>query len=144
MHASLYRNGHAYQGLSQIPSTQRLRKENHLGGLGWNDVPAENVMKQYGLKFTDSYDIKLDTMLNALDMGNILFVIYLDSNIQVGHAVIIKGYWKLGDSINFIISDPDYNMIGPFGYPEYIKNAKTIMSEMSMHIPRYFIIPKGE
>lgn len=133
-----------YQGLSQIPSTQRLRKENHLGGLGWNDVPAENVMKQYGLKFTDSLDIKLETMLNALDMGNILFVVYLDSDIQQGHAVIIKGYWKLGDTINFIISDPDSNMIGPFGYPEYIKDAETLMSEMRVHIPRYFIIPKGE
>lgn len=82
--------------------------------------------------------------MTLLDKGNILYVIYRKLSSQECHAVIIKGYWKLGSSVNFIISDPDYNMVGPFGYLEYTKDAQTMLSDIERHIPRYFIIPKGE
>lgn len=134
-----------YQGLSDVPSAEKLRKDNPLNGLGWNDVLAENVMLLYGLKFTDSFDIELEKMLDLLDEGNILYVMYRELNSEgEGHAVIIKGYWKLGSSVNFIVSDPDNNMVGPFGYLEYTKDAQTMLSEIEMQVPRYFIIPKGE
>lgn len=133
-----------YQGILDVPSTEKLRKDNLLDGQGWNDVLAENVMRQYGLKFTDSFDIKLDKMLNLLDSGNILYVMYSDLSSELGHAVIIKGYWKLGSSVNFIVSDPNNNMFGPFGYPEYARDTQTMLSEIERHVPRYFIIPQKE
>lgn len=133
-----------YQGMSDVPSVEKLRKDNPLNGLGWNDVLAEDVMLQYGLKFTDSFDINLDKMLDLLDNKNILYVMYNEPGSQMGHSVIIKGYWKLGSSVNFIVSDPNYNIVGPFGYLEYTKDASTMLSDMERHVPRYFIIPKGE
>lgn len=133
-----------YQGFSNTPSVEELRKANPLNGLGWNDVLAEVVMLQYGLKFIDSFDINLDQMLDLLDNENILYVMYNDPGSQMGHSVIIKGYWKLGSSVNFIVSDPNYNLVGPFGYLEYTKDASTMLSDIERHVPRYFIIPKGE
>jgi hypothetical protein len=133
-----------YQGLSQVPSAENLRSDNLLDGLGWTDAVAENAMKQYGLQFTDSFDIKLDIMLDYLDKGNVLYVMYWDPNIEVGHSVIIKGYWKLGERVDFILSDPYHNMYGPFGYLETTMEADTMMLNMESHVPRYFIIPVGE
>ena len=133
-----------YQGLSDPPSAEKLREDNPLDGLGWNDVLAEKVMQQYGLKFTDSFEVNLDKMLDLLDKGNILYVMYWDSNSQVGHSVIIKGYWKLVSNVNFIVSDPNNDMTGPFGYIEYVKDAQTMLADIESHVPRYFIIPKKE
>lgn len=133
-----------YQGLSQVPSAEKLRADNPFDGLGWYDALAESVMKQYGLQFTDSFDIKLDIMLDYLDKGNVLYVMYWDPNIEVGHSVIVKGYWKLGESVDFILSDPYHNMYGPFGYIETTMAAETMMLNMESHVPRYFIIPAGD
>lgn len=130
-----------YQGLTNVPSAEKLRSDNPLNGLGWNDVLAENTMLEYGLKFTDSFDINLDKMLNLLDTGNVLYVMYLEAGSDEGHSVIIKGYWQLGDNVKFIVSDPNYNFMGPFGYLEYTKDAQTILADMEIHVPRYFIIP---
>ena len=132
-----------YQGISNIPSAETLRKENHWNGLGWTDVVAENAMRQYGLKFTDSFDVTLDLekMLDYLDQGNILYVMYRELDNPEGHSSIIKGYWKQGDHVQFIVSDPNYNMTGPFGYLEYVKDAQTMMLDIERHLTRYFIIP---
>ncbi len=132
-----------YQGLTEIPTTEELRKEYPSDGLGWNDVYAENVMRENGLKFTDSWEITLEAMTNALNDGNILHVMYRDPTSEEGHAVIIKGYWNTGETTKFIVSDPNQNMIGPFGYPEYVVDANIIMENMRQHVPRYFIIPKN-
>lgn len=132
-----------YQGLSYVPSVEKLRKDNPLNGLGWNDVLAENVMLQYGLKFYASFEIRLDKMLDLLDKGNILYVMYREDSSELGHAVIIKGYRKLGSSVNFIVSDPNDNMVGPFGYTEYEKDAQTMLLDIESHVPRYFIIPSS-
>lgn len=129
-----------YQGLQDIPSTESLRNEHLFDGLGWYDGVAENVMNDYGLKFTDSFDISMEPMLKALDEGNILYVMHKLENSEEGHAVLIKGYWKIGSHVNFIISDPAFNTIGPFGYIETIKDAETMLMNMSIHVPRYFII----
>lgn len=129
-----------YQALPHIPSAEQLRADNLMDGMGWYDQLAEDVMKQYGLQFTDSWDINQDTMVKYLDEGNILYVMYWSPNLEIGHASLIKGYWKKGDSIEFIISDPNHNMYGPFGYQENIVDAKTMMSNMEIHVPRYFII----
>jgi hypothetical protein len=133
-----------YQGLSDIPTVEKLRKDNLWNGLGWHDEVAENVMVQYGLKFTESTEIRLDKMLDLLDKGNILYVMYNKLGSQEGHSVIIKGYWMIGSSVNFIVSDPNYNMLGPFGYLENTMDAQTMLSDIERHVPRYFIIPKGE
>lgn len=133
-----------YQGLSQIPSAEKLRADNPLDGLGWNDVLAENVMRQYGLQFTDSFDINLETMLDYLDKGNVLYVMYWDPIVEYGHSVIIKGYWKRGDSVEFIIADPNNNTLGTFGYLETTMDVETMIINMESHVPRYFIIPAGE
>lgn len=130
-----------YQELSQIPSSEKLRADNLMDGMGWYDQLAEDVMAQYGLQFTESWDINLDTMLKFLDEGNILYVMYWNTNIEQGHASLIKGYWKKGDRIEFIISDPNHNLYGPFGYQENIVDAETMMANMEIHVPRYFIIP---
>lgn len=130
-----------YQGLEDTPTVEKLREDNPLNGLGWHDVLAENVMKQYGLKFKDSFDINLDKMMDLLDKGNVLYVMYWEPSIEVGHAVIIKGYWKIGSDIDFIISDPNDNSVGPFGYLEHVVDAETMLSNMEIHVPRYFIIP---
>lgn len=133
-----------YQGLSDVPSAEKLRMDNPLNGFGWNDVLAENVMLQYGLKFSASTEIKIDKMLDLLDKGNILYVMYRELSSEEGHAVIIKGYRKLGSSVSFIVSDPNYNMVGQFGYLEYTKDPQTMIADIERHVPRYFIIPKGE
>jgi hypothetical protein len=133
-----------FQGLTEVPSAEELRNEYPFDGEGWNDVLAENVMLKYGLNFTYTFDLDLDTMLSLLDEGNILYVMYrdLDSINDIGHSVMIKGYWKLGNKISFIVSDPNYNFLGPFGYLEYTKDAQTMISDMERHVPRYFIIPE--
>lgn len=133
-----------FQGLTEVPSAEELRNEYPFDGEGWNDVLAENVMLKYGLNFTYTFDLDLDTMLSLLDEGNILYVMYRDLNSfsDIGHSVIIKGYWKLGSEISFIISDPNYNFLGPFGYLEYTKEAQTMISDMERHVPRYFVIPE--
>ena len=133
-----------YQGLSNVPSAEKLRKDNPLDGRGWHDVTAENAMRQYGLKFTDSSDVKLDKMINLLDSGNILYVMYRELSSEEGHAVIIKGYWKLGNSVSFILSDPNSKTFGPFGYPEYAKEAQRMLEDIERHVTRYFIIPQKE
>jgi hypothetical protein len=133
-----------YQGLSEVPTVEKLRNDNLLNGFGWTDGVSETVMQQYGVKFTDSFEIELDTMLELLDQGNILYVMYRELSSEEGHSVMIKGYIKLGSSVNFIVSDPNYNMLGPFGYQEYTKDAPTMLEDMERHVPRYFIIPKGE
>ena len=133
-----------YQGLTKIPSAEQLRAENPMDGLGWHDVLAENVMKQYGLQFTDSFEIKLQTMLDYLNQGNVLYVMYRDPIAEYGHAVILKGYWKQGDSVDFIVADPNSNTYGPFGYLETLMDAESMISQMESHVPRYFIIPAGE
>jgi hypothetical protein len=109
-------------------------------------VVAENVMLQFGLEFTDAFDttVDLDKMLDHLDKGNILYVMFRELDIPEGHSSMIKGYWKLGNHVQFIVSDPNYNMMGPFGYLEYLKDAETMLLDMERHLPRYFIIPPGE
>jgi|GEM_PF-6243253 len=129
-----------YQALSHIPSAEQLRADNLMDGMGWYDQLAEDVMKQYGLQFTDSWDINQDTMVKYLDEGNILYVMYWNANLEIGHASLIKGYWKKGDSTEFIISDPSHNLYGPFGYQETIVDAETMISNMEIHVPRYFVI----
>lgn len=129
-----------YQALSHIPTAEQLRADNLMDGMGWYDQLAEDVMKQYGLQFTDSWDINQDTMLKYLDEGNILYVMYWISSIETGHASLIKGYWKKGDRTEFIISDPSHNLYGPFGYQETIVDAETMISNMEIHVPRYFVI----
>ena len=136
--------GLRYQGIANPPTAEQLRKEYPLDGWGWNDVLAENVMVQYGLTFASSFDIKLDKMEEYLNKGNILYVMYVDANSPEGHAVIIKGYWKVGDTVEFILSDPNDNTVGIFGYPERIVDALTMMTNMENHVSQYFIIPKGE
>ncbi|UQZ32742.1 hypothetical protein C2I18_03720 [Paenibacillus sp. PK3_47] len=135
-----------YQGLSDIPSAETLRRDNPWNGVGWTDVVAENVMLQYGLKFTDSFDttVDLDKMLDHLDKGNILYVMFREADNTEGHSSLIKGYRKSGNQVQFIVSDPNYNIMGPFGYFEYLKDAETLLSDMERHLPRYFIIPPGE
>lgn len=130
-----------FQGLPHVPSAEQLRKDNLMDGQGWHDVLAENVMRQYGVELTDSFEIHLDKMIGELDNGNILYVMYGEPEKEIGHSVIIKGYWKQGNDLNFIISDPDYSMVGPFGYFELLKDAETMMANMESHVPRYFIIP---
>lgn len=132
-----------YQGLPNVPSAEQLRKDNPMDGQGWYDVLAENVMRQYGVELTDSFELNLDKMVSELDEGNVLYVMYGEPEKEIGHSVIIKGYWKQGNELNFIISDPDYNMVGPFGYLEYLKDAETMLVNMESHVPRYFIIPPG-
>ncbi len=129
-----------YQELEYIPSTEQLRAENLMDGMGWYDLTAENVMKQYGLQFTDSWEINQDTMMKYLDEGNLLYVMYWNPAIEFGHASLIKGYWKKGESVEFIIADPLHNFYGPFCYKETIVDAATMISNMEMHVPRYFII----
>jgi hypothetical protein len=48
-----------YQALSHIPSAEQLRADNLMDGMGWYDQLAEDVMKQYGLQFTDSLEFAL-------------------------------------------------------------------------------------
>lgn len=129
-----------YQELEYIPTTEQLRAENLMDGMGWYDLTAENVMKQYGLQFTDSWEINQDTMLKFLEEGNLLYVMYWNQAIEFGHASLIKGYWKKGESVEFIISDPLHNFYGPFGYQETIVDAATMIANMEMHVPRYFVI----
>ena len=135
-----------YQGLSDIPSAETLRKDNPWNGLGWTDGVAEKTMKQYGLKFTDSFDVTLDLdkMLDHLDKGNILYVMFRALDNPEGHSSMIKGYWKIGNQVQFIVSDPNHNLPGHFGYPEYLKDAQTMLLDMERHLTRYFIIPPGE
>lgn len=135
-----------YQGKSDIPSAETLRQENPWNGLGWTDAVAENAMRQYGLTFTDSFDINLDLegMLAHLDQGNLLYVMFRELDNPEGHSAMIKGYWKLGDRIQFIVADPNHNLMGPFGYLEYVKDAQTMMLDIERHLTRYFIIPPGE
>ena len=79
-------------------------------------------------------------MIGYLDDGNVLYVMFNQFDGEIGHSAIIKGYWELGENINFIVSDPDYNIVGPFGYKEYSIDAQTIMQDMRIHVPKYFII----
>lgn len=135
-----------YQGIPDVPSAETLRKDNPWNGLGWTDGVAESVMLQYNLKFTDSFDATLDLnkMLDYLDKGNVLYVMFRESDNPEGHSSLIKGYWKIGDQVNFIVSDPNHNTMGPFGYLEYVKDAQTMLLDMERHLPRYFIIPPGQ
>lgn len=64
-------------------------------------VKLETNARQYGVMFSVSFDINLDKMLDLLDKGKILYVMYWESSGQEGHSVIIQGYWKLGDSVYF-------------------------------------------
>jgi hypothetical protein len=135
-----------YQGLSDVPNAEELRNDHPSNGIGWNDVLAEQVMLQYGLKFTDylNAEMNIDEMLASLDQGNVLYVMYREEDNPEGHSVMIKGYWKLGNSLNFIIADPNHNKIGPFGYLEVTKDAQMMLLDIERHVPRYFIIPSGD
>lgn len=130
-----------YQGLDNVPSTEELRNENLIDGLPWTDGMAENVIEQYDLNFEVTYDVVLDEMIGYLDEGNVLYVMFNQFDSEIGHSAMIKGYWELGDNVYYIVSDPDYNIIGPFGYKEYAIDAQTMMQNMRLHIPKYFIIP---
>ncbi|WP_078551628.1 C39 family peptidase [Bacillus alkalicellulosilyticus] len=131
-----------YQGLPNIPTTENLRKENPLNGLGWHSVIAQDVMNQYGLQFSVSSGLNIDDMINELNQGNILFVMFREIDSDFGHAAIVKGYWKVGDNIRFILSDPALNQIGLFGYPEDIKDAETLVEDIDRHSTSYVIIPR--
>lgn len=135
-----------YQGLPDVPSAETLRKDNPWNGVGWTDVVAEKAMRQYGLKFSDSFDntMDLDKMLDHLDKGNILYVMYRELDNPEGHSSMIKGYWKKGNHVQFIVADPNHNMMGPFGYLEVVKDAETMLLDIERHLTRYFIIPPGE
>lgn len=137
-----------YQGLENVPSAESLRAQHPLDGMGWNDYLAETMMLEYGLEFysswAESYDSSIDEMLGYLDQGNILYVMYRDEYTEgEGHAVILKGYRRLGENLEFIVSDPNSTTIGPFGYPEYFCDAKKMVEDIIRHVPRFFIIPPG-
>jgi hypothetical protein len=83
-------------------------------------------------------------MMAELDAGNILYVMYIEDYATEGHAVILKGYRVQGDIIEFVVSDPDSSQIGPFGYVEYLRDARIMIEGILKHVPRYFVIPPEE
>ncbi len=138
-----------YQGLENPPNAESLRALYPLDGMGWTDYLAETLMLENGLEFSsswaESYDSSIDEMLSYLDQGNILYVMFRDEYTEgEGHAVILKGYRRVGEELEFIVSDPNYTQIGPFGYPEYYTDAQKMVEDIIRHVPRYFIIPPGE
>lgn len=138
-----------YQGLDQVPSAESLREMHPLDGMGWTDYLAETLMTDFGLEFysswVESYDSSIDEMLGYLDQGNILYVMFRDEYTEgEGHAVILKGYRWLGEKLEFIVSDPNYTQIGPYGYPEYLAESRKMVEDIIRHVPRYFIIPPGD
>lgn len=130
-----------YQGKKEVPSTEYLRNENLNNGEGWQDGLAESVMVQYGLTFETDWDIELNKMLDYLENGNILYVMHGQPELEIGHSVIIKGYWQIGDKIQFILSDPAENLNGRLGYTDTLKVAESLISLIQSHVPRCFIIP---
>ena len=74
----------------------------------------------------------------VLEEGSILYVMFRESDNDIGHSMIIKGYWRLGDDARFVVSDPEYNTIGLFGYPGYTKDAQLILADMERHASRYY------
>ncbi|GAA0351574.1 hypothetical protein GCM10008932_00900 [Alkalibacterium iburiense] len=130
-----------YQGKKEVPSTEFLRNENLNNGEGWQDGLAETVMLQYGLTFETDWDVELNNMMDYLENGNILYVMHGQPELEIGHSVIIKGYWQIGDKVQFILSDPAENLNGRFGYTDSLKEAESLISLIQSHIPRYFIIP---
>ncbi len=129
-----------YQNIKDVPTVESLREMYPSNGSGWFDGTAATVMENYNLKFTDSWDFSLDKMLTLLDEGNVLFTMYLLADLQQGHAVIIKGYWQLGNSLKFIVSDPNYDQSGQFGYPEYTTDALKLIKQMQLHTPRFLVV----
>lgn len=137
-----------YQGLENAPNAESLRALHPLDGMGWTDYLAETLMTDYGLEFyyswAESYETSIDEMLSYLDQGNILYVMFRDEYTEgEGHAVILKGYRRSGETLEFIVSDPNFTQIGPFGYPEYYSDARKMVEDIIRHVPRYFIIPPG-
>lgn len=130
-----------FQGQLNHPTTEELRNEYPEHGQGWTDGVAETAMTKYGVHFEDSWDIDLETMTTYLDKGDLLYVMYfLLEEMSIGHAVLIKGYWQIGNQVNFIIADPSINEPGLFGNIDAIIEAEKMMEGMSSHVPRYFII----
>lgn len=137
-----------YQNLTVVPSAESLRAAWPLDGMGWTDILAEDLMIEHGLVFGTAYATDVETtlqqMMVELDAGNILYVMYIEDYATEGHAVILKGYRVQGDIIEFVVSDPDSSQIGPFGYVEYLRDARIMIEGILKHVPRYFVIPPEE
>lgn len=132
-----------YQGIREAPTAEELRDEYPLDGEGWNDSLTENVMNQYGLEFQIDWDVNLERMLTYLEQGNILYVMYREPGEEIGHSVMIKGYWQIGETVQFIISDPAGFTQGRFGYIDRMQDAATLIPLIQSHVPRYFVIPSN-
>lgn len=85
---------------------------------GWWLEQVKDSLTAYEVGFAHK-SVKLEDMLADLDAGNILLLQFSEAAPdKSGHCMVIYGYEKVGDSVNFIVHDPDvYNGTRSDGNP---------------------------
>lgn len=118
-------------------SVESLRNAYPENTMGWYMYDVENTLERYHVSyeprdfFVDSELIPM--MLEDLDQGCILFCQFNDHDTSVdGHCFIVYGYRKIGDSLWFLVNDPDG--LGPDAFGKDTNQGKWVEGEYAQWI----------
>lgn len=118
-------------------SVESLRNAYPENTMGWYMYDVENTLDRYHVSY-DPNDFFLESelipmMLEDLDQGCILFCQFNDHDISVdGHCFIVYGYRKIGDSLWFLVNDPDG--LGPDAFGKDMNQGKWIEGQYAQWI----------